>query len=293
MGMTFMLDRTRVTRREALSTMTMGAAAAALGLPALAACAKPSETATTGVRPGLQLYTMRADMERNVEETLARVAQVGYKEVEFAGYFGRTPAQVAANLKLNGLVAPSAHVGLDAIGPGWDKTLDEAAAVGHQWLVVAYLTEAQRGGADVYKRLAADFNKAAATARARGISFGYHNHDFEFLPVEGGTDGHTILLTECDPTLVDFELDLYWITKARKDAAAYMTRYPGRFPLVHVKDMAADGQITEVGAGSIDFQKIIDAGMGTIEHFYVEQDNAKVPFESITKSIAVVKGFRA
>jgi sugar phosphate isomerase/epimerase len=288
-----MTDRTRVTRREALSTMTMGAAAAALGLPALAACAKPSETSGTFARPGLQLYTMRAEMERNVEETLARVAQVGYKEVEFAGYFGRTPAQVAANLKLNGLVAPSAHVGLDSIGEGWDQRLDEAATVGHQWLIVAYLTEAQRGGADVYKRLAASFNTAAATARARGISFGYHNHDFEFLPVEGGTDGQTILLTECDPTLVDFELDLYWITKAGKDAAEYMTRYPGRFPLVHVKDMAADGQITEVGAGSIDFQKIIDASQGTIEHFYVEQDNATVPFESITTSLEAMKRFRA
>lgn len=291
----------RVSRREALSRISMGAAAAAFGLPALAACARKdgSETSETAAaastgftRPGLQLYTVRAEMERNVEETLARVAQIGYKEVEFAGYFGRTPAQIAANLKLNGLVAPSAHIGLDTIGAGWDQALDAAAEIGHQWLLVAYLTEAQRGGPDVYKKLAADFNRAATAARTRGISFAYHNHDFEFQPLEGGTDGQTILLTECDPTLVDFELDLYWITKAGKDAAAFMEKYPGRFPLVHVKDMAADGQITEVGAGTIDFQKIIDAGKGTIEHFYVEQDNAAVPFDSITRSLEAVKRFR-
>lgn len=288
-----MIDRTGVTRREALATMTVGAAAAALGLPALGACS-PATGGGTFARPGLQLYTMRAEMERNVEETLARVAQIGYKEVEFAGYFGRTPAQVAANLKLNGLASPSAHVGLDTIGAGWDQMLDQAATIGHQWLIVAYLTEAQRaGGADTYKKLAADFNRAAAAARTRGISFAYHNHDFEFAPVEGGTDGQTILLTECDPALIDFELDLYWITKAGKDAAEYMTRHPGRFPLVHVKDMTADGAMADVGAGTIDFQKIIDAGKGTIEHLYVERDDAKAPFESITTSIAAMKRFRA
>lgn len=274
-----------MSRREAMGSIAAGAAAV-LGLPALACGGASSGRA--GITPGLQLYTVRAAMQDSVESTLARVASIGYKEVEFAGYFGRAPEQIAAVLKVNGLTAPAAHVSLDALGDGWAQVLDGAAAMGHTWVVVAFLTPAQRGGADAYKRLAGVFNVAGEVARQHGITLAYHNHDFEFQPL-GDTDGHAILLSECDPGLVQFELDLYWVTKAGKDAAAYMAKYPGRFPLVHVKDMGADGMMTEVGAGSINFQQVIDAAKSTIRHYFVEQDNAKVPFESITTSLAALQ----
>lgn len=239
-------------------------------------------------RPGIQLYTLRSEMKKSVEATVAKVAQLGFKELEFAGYFKRTPAQIAALLKANGLTAPSAHVDRNAIGKGWPNLLDLAARIGHQWVVVAYIPDADRASADSYKRLAGEFNTAAAAAKQRGISFAYHNHDFEFAAL-GNTNGHAVLLKECDPALVQFELDLYWITKARHDVAAYVARHPGRFPLVHVKDMMADGSMTEVGSGTIDFQKIFTAAKGGIKHFFVENDNPTVPFESVGKSVQALR----
>ena len=278
-----------LSRRDALQRLAgvalLGGVGRTLLDPAL-------DVAAAKVRPGVQLYTVRAEMEKGVEATLARVAQIGYKECEFAGYFTRTPAQVAAALKANGLTAPSAHVGVDAIGAGWDKLLDDAATVGHQWLVVAWLPENLRGSADTYKRLAGDFNKAAAAAKKRGIRFAYHNHDFEFAPL-GKTDGHTILLQECDKGLVQFELDLYWTKKAGKDPAAYVAAHRDRIAMVHVKDMAKDGNMTEVGTGTIDFQAVFNAAKGGIQHFFVEQDNAKVPFDSIATSIKAMRGYTA
>lgn len=282
-----MTDHTTQSRREAVKTLSV-ATLAALGSPRRLWSAAPAVLA----RPGLQLYTVRTEMEKSVEATLAKVAQLGYKEVEFAGYFNRTPAQIADLLKTNGLVAPSAHIMPDALGASWDKTLDTAAAVGHQWLVVAYLPEADRGPADAYKKLAGRFNTAAAAAKARGISFAYHNHDFEFMPL-GATNGHTVLMQECDPALVQFELDLYWITKAGKDAAAYVAQYPGRFPLVHVKDMTASGAMADVGMGTIDFQKIFTAAKGGIKHFYVERDDANPAFDSIGHSIEAMRRLHA
>ena len=278
-----------VNRRDWIQRMAGVAALAGLGeYPRPGISSPPAKIA----RPGLQLYTLRSEMEKSVDATLAKVAQLGFKEMEFAGYFKKTPAQIAALLQANGLTAPSAHVDRNAIGNGWPELLDNAARMGHQWVVVAYIPEADRASADSYKRLAGEFNTAAAAAKQRGISFAYHNHDFEFAPL-GPTNGHAVLLAECDRSLVQFELDLFWITKARQDAAAYVARHPGRFPLVHVKDMMADGSMTEVGSGTIDFQKIFTAARGGIKHFFVEHDNPKLPFESVEKSVQALRRLSA
>jgi len=235
-------------------------------------------------RCGVQLYTLRTEMQKNVDATLERVARIGYKEVEFAGYFGKSPAQIAARLKSAGLTAPSAHVGLADIRDKWSQTLDVASAIGHRYLVCAYLTEDQRGDAETYRQLAAEFNVAAQAAKARGISFAYHNHDFEFTPL-AGTNGYDVLLAETDKALVHFEMDLYWTAKAGKNALDFFAAYPGRFPLVHVKDMKGDGSMTEVGSGTIRFARIFaKAKQAGIKHYYVEHDQPKDAFASITTS---------
>jgi sugar phosphate isomerase/epimerase len=234
-------------------------------------------------RCGVQLYTVRGEMQKSVEATLARVASIGYQEVEFAGYFGRTPRQIADALKSNGLTAPSVHVPLGEFSTDVNKTLDTIEAVGHKFAVVPYL-DAKDRTLDSYKRLADQFNGWAAASRKRGIQFAYHNHDFEFETMSGEVP-YDILLARCDKSLVQFEMDLFWTNKAKRDPLDYFTRHPGRFPLVHVKDMMADGTMTEVGSGAIPFAKYVArASQGGILHYFVEHDNPKDPFASIATS---------
>ena len=122
--------RNNVNRRDWMQQMAGVAALAGLGEFSLH---REDSVPATITRPGLQLYTLRSEMEKSIEATLARVAQLGYKEMEFAGYFTKTPAQIATLLKTNGLTAPSAHVDRNAIGKDWSKMLDLAAGIGHQW----------------------------------------------------------------------------------------------------------------------------------------------------------------
>src|SRR5205823_1000569 len=151
-------------------------------------------------RVGLQLYTVRHEMEKDVEGTIARVAASGYKEVEFAGYFKKTPAEIRAMLDRNGLTAPSAHVSA-AAPDAWHEALDAAHVIGHQYVVVPWIPVEQRTGIDGYKKIAAHFNQAAEQARAAGLQFAYHNHDFEFAAVDGKLP-YDVLLAETDPKLV-------------------------------------------------------------------------------------------
>lgn len=277
------------TRREALRKLAGLAGMVSLGRPSLAFGADALVTT-----PGVQLYTVRTVMEKvGVEMTLERVAKVGYRQVEFAGYFGRTPKQIAAALKATGISAPSAHIPLAEIREKWDETLDAAATIGHRYLVCPWIGEEERGAADDYRRIAAELNTAGEAAKKRGIAVGYHNHDFEFNPI-AGTNGYDILLAETDPGLVQFEMDLYWTVKAGKDPLAYFAAYPKRFPLVHVKDMASDGSFADVGRGKIPFARILrQASKGGIRHYFVEHDQPHDPFGSITRSYRALRAIPA
>lgn len=235
---------------------------------------------------GLQLYTVRQAMEQSVERTLLQVAEIGYKEVEFAGYFNRPPRAIRQLLDRNDLKAPSAHVGLDVLRTGWYRRLNEAAEMGHKWLVVPSLPESERDSLDAIKRTAELLNRAATDAKTYKIRVGFHNHDVEFTEVEGRRI-FDVLLEETDAELVDFEMDLYWITKAGADPFDYFTRFPGRFPLVHVKDSsgAPAHRMTEVGKGAIDFKRLFAARrQAGMKHFFVEHDNPADPMASVGTS---------
>ncbi len=241
-------------------------------------------------RIGLQLYTVRDQMKADLPGTLASVAAIGYKEVEFAGYFGRTPTEIRDLLTRNGLTSPSTHFSIDAVRKEWSKALDDARQIGHQWVLVAWLPEEERGGLDVWKRHAATFNEAGRAARDAGLRFAYHNHDFELTPIPGATGASAIpldvLLAETDPSLVDFEMDLYWMVKGGANPSSYLARFPNRFPLVHVKDSAGppEHRMTEVGSGSIDFKRIFSDGDKSIKHFFIEHDQPSDPLASIRTS---------
>ena len=246
-------------------------------------------------RIGVQLYTVRSLMADDVAGTLDAVAAIGYEEVEFAGYFGHEPAQVRAWLDASGLAAPAAHVDLDALtGSALEATLEDAAIVGHGWLVVPWIPEAMRTG-DGYREVADRLNAAGVVAADAGVRLGYHNHAFEFETLDGAdtehTTGYSLLLEHLDPTLVDLEIDLHWSAVGGADALELFADHPGRFPLCHVKDLTADGRMADVGAGVIDwgavFARSAEAGL---RHYIVEHDQPADPLASIEASYRYLAG---
>jgi len=276
-----------ITRRKFLATVGTLAGGAVLGAPACSSARNSTSARRPLERIGIQLYSVRTEMQKNVPGTLARLAQIGYKEVEFAGYFGRPVADIRMLLQTNGLSAPSTHVPIQLMRTEWDKTLDVAAEIGHSFVTIPWVDEKERGSVDHWRRLADEFNRAAEQARARDIRFAYHNHDFEFRPVEGQVPLE-ILLANTNPA-VFFELDLYWTVFAGRDPLDLIRRYPNRIALVHVKDSAGapDHRMVDVGAGRIDFAGILRADAdqnAAIKHVFVEHDQPADPFAFATNS---------
>jgi sugar phosphate isomerase/epimerase len=239
---------------------------------------------------GIQLYTVRDQMKADFEGTLARIAQIGYKEVEFAGYFDRAPADVRAILERNGLTAPATHMMSDN-PDGWKKAVDLAKAVGHDYLVAPWIPQEKRMTLDGWKRIAEEFNRVGQVAKDAGIQFAYHNHDFEFPKMEGQVP-YDVLLQSTDPKLVQLEIDLYWITKGGQDPLAYFARWPGRVPLVHVKDSMGgpEHKMVDVGQGKIEWRRIFaKREQAGIKHFFVEHDQPPQPFDDIATSYTYLK----
>ena len=240
-------------------------------------------------RIGLELYTVRSEMQKNVDATLARVAQIGYREVEFAGHFNRTPAQIRAALDANGLDAPSMHLGMAEVrSPDWPRWLEGARTMGHRYVIVAGLEEQDGASQDGYRRVADELVVASPKAAEYGITLGFHNHEVDFKSLDGKM-GYEVLLERTAGSTVVFEMDLYWIIKAGQDPLAWFARFPGRFPLVHVKDSAGPpkNEMRDVGAGTIDWRAIFrhheQAG---IKYYFVEHDEPPDPFASATASFA-------
>lgn len=235
-------------------------------------------------RIGVQLYTVRDRMRASVEQTLEQVARIGYKEVEFAGYFGRSSKQIRAALEANGLTAPSAHsADMTAIRTRFAQVLDDAATIGHRYVICASLPNSEQT-LDGYRKIAGEFNRAGELAAKSNIMVGFHNHDGEFKAL-GDTTGYDMLLAECDPKLVTFQMDLFWTVKAGRDPLAYFAKHPGRFSSVHVKDMAAGGAMVDVGAGQMPFDKYFaQSKQAGIRHYFVEHDSPTDPMASIAAS---------
>ena len=232
---------------------------------------------------GLQLYSLRKEMGEDFEGTLAKLAELGFKEMEFAGYFNRSANEVRSILDANGLTSPAAHIPLTDIANNLSQVIDTAATLGQKYIVLPFMVGADRD-IDNYPRIAELLNRSGEAAKAAGLKMGYHNHDFEF-DVLDGKRGYDILLNETDPDLVFFEMDLYWAATAGVDATEYFKRNPGRFPMLHVKDRAADGKMADVGRGTIDFSEIFSlAPIAGFEHYFIEHDNPSDGINSIAYS---------
>lgn len=262
------------TRREFLGRLGI----AAVGLSQIDRLAAYSAHRAKLNRIGIQLYTVRRPASTDLAGTLAQIAKIGYKEVEFAGYYGHAASDVRAMLDQNGLAAPSAHIAYEAIMTAPDKTFADAKTVGHQWITVPSLPRGSHVTADDWKRVASQFNDAAKRVHDAGFRFAFHNHNDivrqtgDILPIE-------ILMKETDPALVNYQMDIYWAVSGGSKPLELLARYPGRFKMFHVKDGRApwtDASQDVVGQGTIDFKPIFADAKG-IEHYFVESDSAADP----------------
>jgi sugar phosphate isomerase/epimerase len=274
-------------RRSFLATLGTAVAGVAIGNRALGALPTAFAPAKKLPRIGIQLYTVRRAFGADPADTIAKIAQLGYKEVEFAGYGGKTPAEIRDLLKQHGLTSPSTHLGLNVITANPQKTFDDAKIVGHEWLTVPSLPGGPKATVDDWKRIAAQFNAAAGQAKAAGLKFAFHNHNAEFRKI-GDVVPLDVLIQETDPSLVSFEMDIHWVVAGGADPIAYLTRFPNRFTMVHVKDSmgaAENHRMVDVGAGTIDFKKIfVQADKNGIKHYFVEHDGPADPMASAKAS---------
>lgn len=233
---------------------------------------------------GVQLYTFRKEMAADPRGTLELISRLGIKKIETARsdkghYYGLTPSEMKEICENQGMELISGHVQLD---DNWEKTMDEAVESGQEYLICSSLPT--RGQTiDNYRKVAEAFNKAGQACAARDLKFGYHNHEYEFEQ-DGGKVLYDLLLDETDPTLVHMELDLGWVVAAGKDPMDYFSRYSGRFPLWHLKDMdGKSNHSTEFGKGILDIPAMMQAQEASgVKHIFIEQEEyAKGPLESM------------
>ena len=254
-------------------------------------------------RVGLQLYSLREYLPKDVKGVIGKVAAAGYKEVETYGYskqngfWGLSAKEFSSLLKANGLVTASGHYGMDEFF-GTGKTdqlnsyIEAANATGQSHVIVPSINhEFIKTKAD-FKSVADKLNQAAEICKKGGVKLGYHNHNFEWKPTEGTTFYDTII-DGTDGKLVTMELDLYWVVRAGFNPIDFFKRHPGRFEFVHIKDMdkTNSGLNTEIGSGSIDFKSILaQSKLAGIKHFIVEQENFSIdPYKSIAQSSGYLK----
>jgi len=239
---------------------------------------------------GLQLYSLRNEISADLEGSLQKIAAIGYGKLEAAGYangrfYGMDPRDFRAMVENYGMQLTASHL---TFGENETQQVIEAhKAAGVKYLVWPWIGKEDRESIVALENLAVKFNRLGSLCNENGLFFGYHNHDFEFIPVEGRLP-YDILLENTDPALVFMEIDLYWITYAGKDPLAYFGKHPGRFRLWHVKDMMAgeEREMTEVGSGIIDYNALFTySELAGMEEFFVEQDVIRGDaFESVRKS---------
>jgi sugar phosphate isomerase/epimerase len=244
-------------------------------------------------RIGLELYSVRDAMGRDPERTLAAVRAMGYDDVELLwafGNFGRTPAQVRAALDREGLRAPSAHVSPAILFVGWDRSLDIAHRLGHEYLIVPNFSPDTARSLDDWREWADRFNAAGAAARRAGIWLAFHNEPDHVKPIDG-TVPYDLFVARTDPSVVRHQLDVGNMVLGGGDPFAYLQRYRDRYWSFHLKDVLPDrSQDTELGTGTVDFRKLL-AGTPELDRkpCYVEQEEAKDPLASARRNCAFLR----
>jgi len=257
---------------------------------------------------GMTLYTVRTEMGKDPKQTLKQVSDLGYKYIEAVDYkdgkfYGMEPSEFKSYLTSLGLKPISVHMGSMTVENA-DKLIADVKAAGFTYFIAPvppmgmfkFDPKTRKLGMEgTMEKLADILNTIAHKAKDAGLEFLYHNHDFEFQPNKDGVVPIDYLLEHLDPKFVNFQMDLYWVTKAGADPVAYFQRYPGRFKIWHVKDMDLQGRFAPVGQGTIDFKRILDnKKLSGMKYYIVEQDqtfDGMQPMEAIKISKEGLKKF--
>ncbi|MDA1192017.1 MAG: sugar phosphate isomerase/epimerase [Candidatus Poribacteria bacterium] len=237
-----------------------------------------------------QMYTLRNEAANDFVGTIRKAAEIGYEGIEETPPANVSAKEYKALLDDLGLKSVGGHVGLEALEQGVDKHVDFYLEVGSKYLTVPYLGENRRKTADDWKGVAASMSGIAAKLAEHDITFCYHNHSFEFQKF-GGEYGLDIFYDAASDQ-VQAELDTYWVKHGGEDPASYIRKYAGRAPLIHIKDMGADGSFAEIGEGTLDWASIWNASESSGAAWYiVEQDTCKrPPIESVALSLKNLRG---
>ncbi|HKG93524.1 MAG TPA: TIM barrel protein [Gemmatimonadaceae bacterium] len=295
-------------------TFVRGLGAALATAPAAVAlgCARSSSASTAGgassaaaasttagnrrlKRVGIQLYTLRDAAGRDLERTLADIAQAGYNDVELLGSmsnFGMAPDRLRQVLDRNGLRAPSTHVGAGILDD-LDRNLDVAKTLGHEYLTIASFPEERRKSLDDYRYWADRMNQGGQAARRRDVWLAFHNHADDFAPLPGGSEvPYDVFTQRTDPSVVRLQLDTGNLAMAGRDPIEYMRRFGPRYWSFHIKDVPSLGahNDTELGKGVLDFKRLL----GMIDridekHLFVEQETYPGdPLDSVRRDHAYI-----
>lgn len=278
-----------VTRRNFIG----GAAAIAAMSTTRLSLAEP-----LGLAPGIQLYSVRDQMAKDFEGTLAAVRSAGYLEVESASLPKKPASEIRKALDKAGLKCVSAHRGFDDVTKNLDATTEFEKTIGVSYIICPGPGRRNAGRGpltiDDWKYNAEEFNKTGEKLKKAGITFGYHNHWLEFTPVDGKLP-YEVLLSQCDPDKTTFEMDCGWVKVAGHDPVELMKKYPHRFSMFHVKDFHLppdmtvarhdEAKVTELGRGSIDYRPIFAqaAKNQKITHAFVEQEAFDIPWQESLK----------
>jgi len=283
--------------------MSATGALGAIALSQYAFKSAPVDPKTFGI--GLQLYTIRDAMGKDVPGSLKMVSDIGFKYLELASYangkfYGYEPAEFKKLVNGLGMEILSSHTQVEALGITLDnakKMAEDHAKIGVKYCIQPWVVEEARTTLDSYKKMAAEWNKVGGIMKEHKIQFGYHNHNFEFDTVEGKIPYYDVFMVELDKDLVTMELDLFWAIKAGQKPVEMFKKYPGRFQLFHMKDMftkeapfykPTTNDFAPVGAGLINFKEILAAKKTAgLKYMFVEQDSTKdgKPFDAIKTSI--------
>lgn len=231
---------------------------------------------------GLQLYTLRDIMASDPKGILKQVADMGYKQIEgYEGskmgiYWGMSNTEFKKYMDDLGMQIVSTHCNINKV---FEKKADEAAAIGMKYLICPSLGNEGAMDQDAWKKAADLFNVKGAVCKKAGLGFAYHNHDASFKENTTAFTGQQVLMDNTDPSLVDYEMDIYWVVTGGADPIQWLDKYPNRFKLCHIKDREKGASLSEreasvdVGTGSIDFKKILGIGKNRgLEYYIVEQE---------------------
>jgi sugar phosphate isomerase/epimerase len=244
------------------------------------------------IQIGLQLFSLREETVKDFTGTLEKVANLGYKGVEFAGYGGLSAKELKSVLEHLGLKAASSHVALPLLENELDQVIEFQQVIGNRHIACPFLPP-ERRTKESYYELINILNDVGRKCYEAGITLSYHNHDFELMELDNGMKPLELLMEKTNPDWVKAEFDVYWLTKAGEDPVEWLKRFEGRTPLLHLKDMTTDDErfFAELGTGGVNLEEIIQHGENAnVEWFIVEQDQSRRnPLKSVEISINYLK----